>query len=193
MTVLSKGAEATIFLKENKVIKERLSKTYRLKEIDEKLRKSRTKREAKVMKTLNELKISSPKIFTFCDKKMIIEMEYIEGMPLRETLNADYASQAGKIVGLMHENDIIHDDLTTANFVVKNGGVFVIDFGLSFFSKRIEDKAVDLHLFERSLNAHHTSIKDECWKSFLESYKIYKESDLVINHLKKVERRGRNK
>lgn len=193
MNFLSCGAEAVLFLEKNVVIKERITKKYRVKELDKKIRKFRTKREAKILQVLNDKKSICPKLISFCDKKMIIEMEYLEGVQLKEVIKENFAEQAGKIVALMHENDIIHYDLTTANFIVKNDKVFIIDFGLSFFSKRIEDKAVDLHLFERSLNAYHTLIKDQCWNAFLKGYKNYKDSDKIIKQLKKVELRGRNK
>lgn len=190
---LAEGAEAIISLKNNLIIKERISKNYRLKVLDEKLRKLRTRKEAKILQKLNELHISSPKLITSCDKKMIIEMEYLEGEQLSTVIDENYSKQAGAIVGKMHENNIIHGDLTTANFVVKDDKVFIIDFGLSVISKRNEDKAVDLHLFERSLEAHHTNIKEDCWDAFLESYQKHKDSNAVIKQLEKVEHRGRNK
>ena len=44
-TLIEQGAEAKIFKENNLIIKERIPKDYRLKELDEKIRKQRTKRE----------------------------------------------------------------------------------------------------------------------------------------------------
>jgi len=43
--ILTRGAEAIISLQQGKVHKKRTKKSYRLKEIDEKLRKLRTRKE----------------------------------------------------------------------------------------------------------------------------------------------------
>jgi len=197
MEIISQGAEAILKLKnfgtDIIVEKKRIEKKYRIIQLDNKLRKSRTRRETKILEKLNELKIPCPKLITSCDKKMIIEMEYIKGVPLKNVMNKEFSGQVGTIIAQMHSNNIVHADLTTANFLVKNDKVYVIDFGLSFVSQRTEDKAVDIHLFERSLNAHHTLIKKECWKEFLNNYNKYSESSNVLKHLIKVEKRGRNK
>ena len=62
LSEISSGAEAKIFLAEyvdksnilkKNIIKKRIEKTYRISEIDEVLRKTRTKREYKILETLN--------------------------------------------------------------------------------------------------------------------------------------------
>ena len=60
-TIIGQGAEATIYLAEN-VIKERLVKSYRLKEIDESLRKTRTRKEAKLLEKLQKINFPAPKL-----------------------------------------------------------------------------------------------------------------------------------
>src|SRR3989304_4815556 len=57
-------------------------------------------------------------------------------------------SEIGRIVGVMHKNGIMHGDLTTSNFIVSNGKMFVLDFGLANKTKKPEDHAVDLRLFK---------------------------------------------
>ena len=52
--------EAKIFLEEDKILKNRFAKSYRIKEIDEKLRSFRTRREAKILKKLKTIYFSSP-------------------------------------------------------------------------------------------------------------------------------------
>ena len=51
--ILQQGAEAIISLQQGKVHKKRIKKSYRLKEIDEKLRKLRTRKEAKLLEKLS--------------------------------------------------------------------------------------------------------------------------------------------
>lgn len=192
---IDKGAEAIIYLDEN-IIKDRIKKSYRLKEIDEKLRKSRTKREAKVLEKLTLTNFPVPKLI-YCDKKEIIEMEHIKGPKLRDVLEKkDYirlSKELGKKIAIMHNNHIIHGDLTTSNMILNNE-IFFIDFGLSFFSHKIEDKAVDLHLLKQALESKHYKIWKKSFNAALNSYK--KECNNgkeIIARLEKVEARGRYK
>ena len=52
---IGRGAEAIITKDGDTVIKDRIPKKYRLPQIDEKLRKSRTRREAKVLTKLQDI------------------------------------------------------------------------------------------------------------------------------------------
>src|SRR3989338_8144449 len=47
--LIAQGAEAKLFLEDNKVIKNRFKKSYRIKEIDDRLRNFRTRREEKIV------------------------------------------------------------------------------------------------------------------------------------------------
>ncbi|MBT4805755.1 serine/threonine protein kinase, partial [Candidatus Woesearchaeota archaeon] len=60
MIKIAQGAEALIYKDNNKVIKERFSKKYRLPQIDESLRQFRTRREAKVLRKLEEMQFPAP-------------------------------------------------------------------------------------------------------------------------------------
>jgi len=195
MKKIAQGAEAIIYLDEN-IIKDRIKKSYRLKEIDEKLRKFRTKREAKVLEKLSAINFPCPKLI-HSDSKEIIEMEHIEGPKLRDIIEKnDYlklSKELGKKIAIMHNNNIIHGDLTTSNMLL-NKEIYFIDFGLSFFSHKTEDKAVDLHLLKQALDSKHYKIFEKCFKEVLKSYK--KEcvnGEEVITRLEKVESRGRYK
>lgn len=185
------GAEAKIYEKNGNIIKHRIEKKYRIKEIDLLLRKSRTNREAKVLKKLYDNKINVPKLIE--KKENIIIMEKINGYKLSDVLEKkDYISiskELGKIIKKVHNLGIIHGDLTTSNILLNKNKIFLIDFGLSFFSHKIEDKAVDLHLLEKALESKHYTIYKNCFKEIL---KFYNDKD-VINRLKQVKLRGRNK
>ena len=70
--------------------------------------------------------------------------------------------------------------------------LYFIDFGLSFHSQRIEDKAVDLHLLKQALESKHFKDYDFLLKNCLANYK-WKDSKKVLKQLEKVESRGRYK
>ena len=196
MKLIAQGAESKLFLDGNKVIKDRFRKTYRIKEIDERLRKFRTKREAKIIDKLQRIDFPCPKLI-FNNEKDTLEIQYINGTLLKNILNKknciELSKEIGEKIAILHNNDIIHHDLTTSNMILGKE-IYFIDFGLSFFSRKIEDKAVDLHLLKEALESKHSGIWEKCYKAALESYaeKAVDGND-VIKRLKIVEKRGRYK
>ncbi len=194
MKQISQGAEAIIYLYGDSIIKERVVKDYRLPSIDDSLRKFRTRREAKVIEKLNSLGICAPKLISMCDKDMKINMEFVDGTKLRDCLSVSHGYEIGKMLAQMHTNDIIHGDLTTSNMILRDSKLFFIDFGLSLFSNKVEDKAVDLHLLDRALASKHNDIYQECFTEALRGYsENYPDSTFVLDRLEQVQARGRNK
>ena len=163
MERIGDGAEAIIYKDGEKVLKDRISKSYRLPDMDFKLRRYRTRREAKLLEKLEQYGFT-PKVISSDDKEMKIEMEFIDGPRLRDVLDKDnflkYSAEIGEKLAILHNNDVIHSDLTTSNMVLKDQ-IYFIDFGLSFESKKIEDKAVDLHLLKRALESKHHEFFEE--------------------------------
>ena len=207
--IIAQGAEAIIILAKDKIQKNRIKKSYRINELDEKLRKSRTKSEAKLLQKAKDIaKINVPSVLK--QDKFEINIEYIKGETLSKTLNNkpekqqfEIIKQIAKQVAKLHENNIIHGDLTTSNMILVERGrlnegnfrcprVYLIDFGLGFISSRIEDKAVDLHLIKQALEAKHYKNHKKIFNQFLKAYK-YPESKKVLEQLEKVEARGRYK
>jgi len=191
--IIAQGAEAIILKDNNKIVKDRIKKSYRIPELDEKLRKTRTKSEAKLIEKAGKI-ISVPKIIK--TEKFKIEMDFIAGEKLSETLNSypekkqfEIMQKLGEEVSKLHENHIIHGDLTTSNTILKDNKIFIIDFGLGYVSQRIEDKAVDLHLIKQALEAKHYQNWEKLFSSFVKGYKDKE----VLERLKKVESRGRYK
>ena len=194
MALISKGAEAEIHLDNDIIIKKRIPKNYRLKDIDDKLRKFRTRREAKVLEKL-PTEVLGPKLINMDDKNMEIKMDYIKGQKVRDILNdnINICKEIGQKLALMHNAKIIHGDLTTSNMIYNNH-VHFIDFGLSYFSPKYEDKAVDLHLLKQALESKHYKVYDKTFDLVLKNYKKYAiDSDLILKRLETVESRGRNK
>jgi len=198
LVILQEGAEAVIYKKTKDsvitILKHRRDKKYRIAQLNELLISKRTRREAKVLKKLSNV-INVPELI-FCDKISKIEMEFISGIKLRDILDnkIELAQKVGVMLAKMHDLDIIHGDLTTSNMILsEDKELFFIDFGLSQFSKRLEDKAVDIHLFKQALESKHHKIFDSAYKKFVLGYKSSLKADKVFQRLKNVENRGRNK
>ncbi len=196
--ILCQGAEAKIILSDNFVIKDRIKKSYRLAELDEKIRKRRTKSEAKLLTKASQI-IDSP-IPQESKNKYKIKMPFIDGKKLSEHLDnfplnkqKQICRQIGESIAKLHNSDIIHGDLTTSNMILKNNKVFFIDFGLGFISHKFEDKAVDLHLLKQALEAKHFKNWEELVKEVFKGYEKSKDSKIVFERLKAVEKRGRYK
>lgn len=195
MKILARGAEAILYKTDDKVIKDRISKSYRIKEIDDKLRKRRTKLEAKLLSEAARAGVPTPRILETEKTKLIFE--FIDGVKIRDWLEQEkdkrkikkICKEIGESVAKLHSANIIHGDLTTSNMILKDKKVYFIDFGLGMHSQRIEDKAVDLHLFKECLKSKHYKIWKLCWESFLLGYK----NKEVLKRLAIVEGRGRYK
>ncbi len=194
MKEISRGAEAVIYLDDDSIVKERPKKNYRIKEIDNKLRTERTEREAKILEKISVAGIPGPQLLE--KEEATIRMEYIEGERLRDALNKDNVEklmkETGKIIADLHDREIIHGDLTTSNMMLKDN-IYLIDFGLSFFSQKVEDKAVDIHLLREALEAKHHDIYKKALEAFKKGYKKSKTYEEVMERLKEVEGRGRYK
>ena len=190
MEPIGAGAEAIIYRDGDKVIKDRVQKGYRHPLLDLDLRQSRTRREAKI---LQKLPINGPKLIE-TDRKERITMSFVDGVQLKTVLNKEisWAKVVGERLAKLHGANIIHGDLTTSNMLVKDKELFFIDFGLSFTSTDVEHKAVDIHLFKQALESKHYGVYERAYKEFLKGYKG-EHSTNVLERLKVVERRGRNK
>ena len=190
---IAQGAEAILYKDKNKVIKDRISKSYRIPEIDVKLRKERTKTEARILHKLLRAKVNVPAVLNVNESKSTIELEFIDGTKIRDYLDESkdvhLFKQIAEQTQLMHDAGIAHGDLTTSNMILKGNTVYFIDFGLSEHTDRIEDKAVDLHLLKECLRSKHFDIWEACWRIFESHYK----NKAVLDRLKKVESRGRYK
>ncbi|MCL5729941.1 MAG: Kae1-associated serine/threonine protein kinase [Candidatus Pacearchaeota archaeon] len=198
--ILSRGAEAVIYLEDDKVIKERLKKGYRLPELDKKIIKRRTKAETKILKKASEV-INAPKPEE-TEKENAILIPFIEGDKLSDELNSyeekkqeETMKKVGIEVGKLHREGIIHGDLTTSNMILKNGEIYIVDFGLGSFNGKYEQKGVDIHLLKEALEARHFENWEKLFGSFEEGYESIgkEEAKKVFERLKAIEKRGRYK
>jgi TP53 regulating kinase and related kinases len=104
-----------------------------------------------------------------------------------------WSQQLARAIGTLHDWNMVHGDLTTSNVLVHNDSLVLIDFGLASTSGSHEDKAVDLYVLERALQATHPDLP----VSFLDDfYKVYLEttqSQATLTRLEKVRQRGRKR
>ena len=117
---IAQAAEAIIIQERNKIIKRRIKKGYRLPELDEKLRKLRTRSEARL---IEKAPINVPKILKVDEQNKEITMEFINGKKLSENLdNLSNKEEVMQIIGQetakLHDANIIHGDLTTSNMIL---------------------------------------------------------------------------
>ena len=189
--IIARGAEAIIKKEDSFIIKERIKKGYRINELDEKIRRKRTKLEAKIIREVRRVGINVPKIIEESD--FSIKMEYIDGKVLRNVkIDEKIVKEIAKIVAILHQNNIIHGDLTTSNFILKDCKIYLIDFGLSKFSRKIEDKAEDLLVLFYTFKGVHYEVFEKYWKIFEEEYcKNYSEGKKVIERMYEILKRGR--
>ena len=178
LKLIRKGAEGDLYLsnwdKKKAILKIRKKKNYRNSQLDEKIRKQRTIRESQIISKVKSFGICTPLIYQLNMKNYSILMQYLDGTLVHELPDLKlikYCKEIGRIVGTLHKNGIMHGDLTTSNFILVKGKIFVIDFGLANKTKKPEDHAVDLRLFKEILNSAHAGIMKKAWTNFLSGYK----------------------
>ena len=203
--ILAKGAESDIFKKtyldKNAILKKRVSKSYRIPEIDNKIRYSRTKSEAKLLSDVKDVGVRTPILYDIDLNNKLILMEEIEGTLIKNlipNLNndeiEDLAFDIGVNIGLMHNKNIIHGDITTSNMILNNeDNIVFIDFGLSYYSDLLEDKAVDLLVFKKSLKSLNSQISDKIFNNTIKGYSSINNNDSkdIISNILDIESRGR--
>jgi Kae1-associated kinase Bud32 len=197
--IIQRGAEAILYLRNGKLVKERISKGYRISQLDSKIRKSRTRSEAKLMERARSAGAKIPR--TSVEGDFGIVMEYLEGDKLKDVLNGmapsertNVCERIGETIACLHSNGIIHGDLTTSNMILKGDEVYLIDFGLGKFSEKVEDQAVDLFLLYEALKSTHFLSLEECWKTIVKSYsENFPEGKDVMARIEKIKNRRRYK
>jgi Kae1-associated kinase Bud32 len=187
--LLSEGAEAKVFETSifgvSAVVKVRGMKRYRVGALDETLRKTRTKKEARAMHRAREAGVSAPGLLGV--GKFSLYMEKLEGTMLKdiEGQEAEYG-KIGSSLAKMHNVNVVHGDFTPANIMVtRGGGISVIDFGLSDISDSLEDKATDLYLMKRAVSKRQYQKFEDAYK------KECRQAEQIVSRLGEMEKRGR--
>lgn len=177
MELVRRGAEADIlhtrWYDTDAIAKVRVAKPYRHKELDHRIRHRRTRHEAQMLHRVKLLGVSAPLVYFVNLPQYTIIMERIDGIPLHSLPDSSlppYCAQVGHIAGMLHSAGIMHGDLTTSNLLLYNDTLYLIDMGLSRWSAKDEDWAVDLRLVKEILSSAHAPVFDEAWAEFLNGY-----------------------
>lgn len=214
--MIKQGAEARVyrgtFLGRSVVIKERFTKLYRHPEVDEKLTRRRTTQEVRSILRCRRAGIIAPVVY-FVDytTHCIFLEDIIHSVSVRDHIASAQASEQnpqhlqtlvdkiGEILAQMHDEDVIHGDLTTSNMLLVSGAedhnmkLVLIDFGLSYISALPEDKGVDLYVLEKAFLSTHPKT-ETLFERLLKSYTASsKKSPAVIKKLDEVRLRGRKR
>lgn len=156
------------------------------------MRRLRTRHEAKILDNAKSAGVNVPRVLKVDESANVIEMEFIDGRRMKDIFDEtgrrdvdEISLKIGETIARLHKHNIIHNDLTTSNILLKGNAVYFIDFGLGYSSTRLEDKAMDLVVFKKSLNASHTKIFNAIWRGILEGYGMDKQTEKQMHDIEK--------
>ncbi|MGP8072133.1 MAG: KEOPS complex kinase/ATPase Bud32 [Thermoplasmata archaeon] len=163
------------------LVKERDSKSYRPKALDERLRRERTRTEARLLVDARRLGIRTPILYDIDLVHHRLTLEEIPGPTLKQILeDASVPPEAlessvrsfGEALGRLHAGGISHGDLTSSNVLYPAGPTgppAFLDLSMGSRSPGVEELGIDLHLVEEDLKALHANA-EHLVRVFLEGY-----------------------
>ena len=204
------GAEARIFKSYifNKpcIVKERFVKSYRHPVLDKKLSDKRMVQEARSLVRCRSFGVRTPSVYHADLDNHKLYLEFLPHQILNDLISSldkqqpaaditDTLRDVGRQIAVMHDNDVIHGDLTTLNILVdvQSGVSFFIDFGLSSVSSLSEDRAVDLYVLERAISSSHPRMA-QLFPQILSAYAQHSSRTAgTLSKLREVRQRGRKR
>ncbi len=201
--LLFQGAEAKIiastYFRIPVVKKIRMRKRYRIKEIDNRLISTRTRDEAKLMILARQQGVSVPIIFDIDLAGGVLTMQYLMGKRVKDIYNdlslsqrKKICNQIGNTIAILHNNDIIHGDITTSNLMLLDDRIYFFDFGLGEINPDIEAKGVDLHVLMEAMESTHSVYSSDFSFVFDGYAKCYdQDATEVKTKIEDIVRRGR--
>jgi len=198
---LKKGAEADISLVIWRgmpaISKVRQPKQYRHSDLDLAIRTQRTVHEATLLSAAKAAGVRTPFVCFVDPEGAEIIMEHVEGPNVKDVLDIKLCKEMGRYTARLHGAGIVHGDLTTSNFIVTENSdadrLILLDFGLSYYSDRIEDLAVDIRLIKEIFTSAHISVKG-AFSNFVRGYKDVagkRRTTKILENVREIERRGR--
>ncbi|MBU0498410.1 MAG: Kae1-associated serine/threonine protein kinase [Candidatus Thermoplasmatota archaeon] len=201
--IIYQGAEAiltkTTYHNLPAVQKQRIPKSYRIKEIDTPLITYRTKEEAKLIIEARSAGVPVPLIYDIDQKNGILLLEYLSGPRIKDILNnlensvlETICQKIGKNIAMLHNHDLIHGDITTSNMIYQDTQIFFIDFGLGSKTTELEAKGVDLHVLMEAFESTHSQ-KTHCFSWVMDGYRTHYtgKSKAVEQKIHEIVKRGR--
>jgi Kae1-associated kinase Bud32 len=166
---VSEGAEAEIRAVDwwgfPALLKSRAAKKYRPKALDERLRRERTRTEARLLVEARRLGVRTPIIFDLDVERCQLTLEELAGPTLKAVLeDANLPPTAvlravttfGQALGRLHAGRVAHGDLTSSNVLFPEGPegpAALIDLSMGTRNAGVEELGIDLHLVEEDLKA----------------------------------------
>jgi N6-L-threonylcarbamoyladenine synthase/protein kinase Bud32 len=203
-----RGAEALVDLQPEagRVRKRRREKRYRHPDLDERLRRERTTLEARLTSLARREGVPTPVLSDVDPREASLELEYVGDCDLRDAPTAERVRDVGRHLARLHGAGFVHGDPTTRNVRVgrraapPNGRTddvreqdpdrtYLIDFGLGYHTDHVEDYAMDLHVFDRSLVGT-ADDPEPLREAVREGYREVGD-ERVLERLRAVEGRGR--
>lgn len=182
------GAEAVVELGED-VRKRRRPKTYRHPDLDARLRRERTASEAKLTSLARRGGVPTPVVRDIDLREGTLVFERVGEADLSADLAPERVRELGRHLATLHDAGFVHGDPTPRNARLSEDRLYCIDFGLGYHTDEIEDYAMDLHVFERSL-AGTAAAFEACVEAFEAGYREVGDS-AVLDQLRAIEGRGR--
>jgi Kae1-associated kinase Bud32 len=180
-----RGAEATLRRVDwwgfPALVKERDLKNYRPKALDERLRRERTRTEARLLVDARRLGVRTPILYDIDLVHHRLTLEEIPGPTLKQLLEdptvapeslATAVHAFGETLGHLHAGGISHGDLTSSNVLYPtgpDGPPAFLDLSMGSRSPGVEELGIDLHLVEEDLKALHADAEGLV-RRFLEGY-----------------------
>jgi Kae1-associated kinase Bud32 len=168
---VARGAEATLRRVDwwgfPALVKERDSKAYRPKPLDDRLRRERTRTEARLLVDARRLGVRTPLLYDIDLQNHRLTLEELPGPTLKQLLEdpavppatlATAVQAFGAALGRLHAGGISHGDLTSSNVLFPEGPVAppaLLDLSMGSRSPGLEELGIDLHLVEEDLRALH--------------------------------------
>ena len=150
---LGKGAYAKVILITDKYTKKKYAmKIYEKIKLTDNSKKKSVLREIEIMKKVNHKNIVKLKEIIYTQKEILIIMEYINGISLREYYNKNIKNQFNltkekekilktffiqifSAMGYLHRNHMAHRDIKLENILLdKDNEIKIIDFGFGIYN-----------------------------------------------------------
>jgi len=185
------GAEATVTFENGTVTKRRLPREYRHETLDARLRRTRTRLEARLTSQARRAGVPTPVLRDVDPEEGVLVFENVGGSDLRDRLTEARVRDVARHLATIHDAGFVHGDPTTRNVRVDGERTYLIDFGLGYFSDDPEDYAMDLHVFDQSL----TGTADDAESLIAAAHGSYERASSdpgpVLDSLHEIESRGR--
>jgi len=198
VTVIT-GAEATVTVGDEVVTKRRNPRSYRHPELDERLRRERTRAEARLTSGARRMGVPAPLVRDIDLERTQLRVQRVGDCELRDAVTPSRVRQVSRHLARLHAAGLVHGDPTTRNVRVRadaspgaNNGepsLFLIDFGLGYHSDHPEDHAMDLQVLQQSL----TGTEADAATLVNAVEEAYRETgnSAVLERLRDIESRGR--